>query len=186
MSSADGSAAYIENLRTLYLYEEAASEKPGTYPGNQAGDADMFDWSKDEQTWTPSEYWLWNMRAEISANMSSGNYQLNTPIFDMYINDLSNIEAWTKSQMGGLPGACVPEVMRFNGNGGSTAAGQNSACSEPGSPNWNALDITQRPRAVRLHVGAVPGHRERRVPEEGVPVHGGHRPVPARLPERRH
>ncbi|HEX3963653.1 MAG TPA: hypothetical protein VHZ03_44615, partial [Trebonia sp.] len=145
MSSTDGSAAYIENLRTLYLYEEAASEKAGTYPGNQAGDADMFDWSKDEQTWTPSEYWLWNMRAEISANMSSGNYQLNTPIFDMYINDLSNIEAWTKSQMGGLPGACVPEVMRFNGNGGSKAVGQNSACSEPGSPNWNALDITSGP-----------------------------------------
>ncbi len=145
MSSTDGSASYIENLRTLYLYEEAASEKAGIYPGNQAGEADMFDWSKDEQTWTPSEYWLWNMRAEISANMSSGNYQLNTPIFDMYIDDLSNIEAWTKSQMGGLPGACVPEVMRFNGNGGSTAAGANSACSAPGSPNWNALDITSGP-----------------------------------------
>ena len=33
MSSADGSAAYIENLRTLYLYEEAASEKAGHLPG---------------------------------------------------------------------------------------------------------------------------------------------------------
>jgi hypothetical protein len=63
----------------------------------------------------------------------------------MYINDLPSIEAWTKEQMGGLPGACVPEVMRFNGNGGSTAAGANSACSEPGSPNWNALDITSGP-----------------------------------------
>jgi len=145
MNSADGSAAYIENLRTLYLYDEAASEKAGVYPGNQAGDADMFDWSEDRQTWTPSEYWLWNMRAEISANMSSGNYQLNVPIFDMYINDLPAIETWTKEQMGGLPGACVPEVMRFNGNGGSTAVGANSACSEPGSPNWNALDITSGP-----------------------------------------
>lgn len=145
LNSADGSAAYIENLRTLYLYDEAASEKAGIYPGNQAGDADMFDWSQDRQTWTPSEYWLWNMRAEISANMSSGNYQLDTPIFNMYINDLASIEAWTKEQMGGLPGACVPEVMRFNGNGGSTAAGANSACSEPGSPNWNALDITSGP-----------------------------------------
>jgi hypothetical protein len=145
MNSSDGSAAYIENLRTLYLYDEAASEKAGTYPGNQAGDADMFDWSQDKQTWTPSEYWLWNMRAEISANMSSGNYQLNVPIFEMYINDLPAIEAWTKEQMGGLPGACVPEVMRFNGNGGSTATGANSACSEPGSPNWNALDITSGP-----------------------------------------
>jgi hypothetical protein len=145
MNSADGNAAYIENLRTLYLYEEAASEKKAIYPGNQAGDADMFDWSQDRQTWTPSEYWLWNMRAEISANMSSGNYQLNIPIFDMYINDLSNIEAWTKQQMGGLPGACVPEVMRFNGNGGDPGKGANSGCSEPGSPNWNALDITSGP-----------------------------------------
>ena len=144
-SSTDGDAAYIENLRTLYLYEEAASEKAGYYPGNQAGDADMFDWDQDTQTWTPSEYWLWNMRAEISANMSSGNYALNTPIFNMYIQDLPNIEAWTKQQMGGLPGACVPEVMRFNGNGGDPGKGANSACSEPGSPNWNALDITSGP-----------------------------------------
>jgi hypothetical protein len=145
MNSADGSAAYIENLRTLYLYEEAASMKAGIYPGSQAGEADMFAWNKDVQTWTPSEYWLWNLRAEISANMSSGNYQLNTPIFDMYINDLTNIEAWTKQQMGGLPGACVPEVMRFNGNGGDPSPGANSGCSEPGSPNWNALDITSGP-----------------------------------------
>jgi hypothetical protein len=145
MNSADGSAAYLENLRTLYLYEEAASMKAGIYPGSQAGEADMFAWNKDTQTWTPSEYWLWNLRAEISANMSSGNYQLNTPIFDMYINDLSNIEAWTKQQMGGLPGACVPEVMRFNGNGGATNPGANSGCSEPGSPNWNALNITSGP-----------------------------------------
>ncbi|GIH15563.1 Ig-like domain-containing protein [Rugosimonospora africana] len=145
LNSADGSAAYLENLRTLYLYEEAASEKAGIYPGNQAGDADMFDWSQDRQTWTPSEYWLWNLRAEISANLSSGNDQLNTPIFDMYLDDLANIETWTRQQMGGLPGACVPEVMRFNGNGGDPGRGANSGCSEPGSPNWNALNITSGP-----------------------------------------
>ena len=142
MSSADGSAAYIENLRTLYLYEEAASEKQGIYPGNQAGDADMFDWNKDTIAWTPSSYWIWNLRAEISANMSSGNYQLNVPIFDMYINDLSNIETWTKANMGGLPGACVPETMRFNGNGGDPGSG---SCTEAASPLWNAEDITSGP-----------------------------------------
>ena len=142
MSSADGSAAYIENLRTLYLYEEAASEKEGIYPGNQAGDADMFDWNKDTIAWTPSSYWIWNLRAEISANMSSGNYQLNVPIFDMYINDLSNIETWTKANMGGLPGACVPETMRFNGNGGDPGSG---SCTEAASPSWNAEDITSGP-----------------------------------------
>ena len=142
MSSADGSAAYIENLRTLYLYEEAASEKEGIYPGNQAGDADMFDWNKDTIAWTPSSYWIWNLRAEISANMSSGDYQLNVPIFNMYINDLSNIETWTKANMGGLPGACVPETMRFNGNGGDPGSG---SCTEAASPSWNAEDITSGP-----------------------------------------
>ena len=148
MSSADGSAEYIENLRTLYLYEEAASMKKGIYPGSQAGEADMFAWNKDAQTWTPSAYWLWNLRTQIAANMSSGNYQLNTPIFDMYADDLPAIEAWTKQQMGGRPGACLPETMRFNGNGISPGVGENGSCSEPGSPNWNALDISSGPEVA--------------------------------------
>ncbi len=147
MSSADGNAAYLENLRTLYLYDEAASEKAGSYPGSQAGEADMFDWDKDHQTWAPNDFWIWNLRGEISANMSSGNYRLNTPIFDMYINDLPAIEAWTKAQMGGLPGACVPETMSFNGNGyyddGPVAS--DASCALAASPQWNAEDITSGP-----------------------------------------
>ncbi|WP_141726408.1 hypothetical protein, partial [Actinacidiphila rubida] len=148
MDSADGSAAYVENLRTLYLYEEAASMKQGIYPGSQAGEADMFAWSRDQQTWQPSAYWLWNLRTQIAANMSSGNYQLNTPVFDMYADDLPQIEAWTKQQMGGRPGICLPETMRFNGNGGDPAPGANASCSEPGSPNWNALDISSGPEVA--------------------------------------
>jgi hypothetical protein len=143
--SADGSAAYVENLRTLYLYEEAASMKQGIYPGSQAGEADMFAWSQDRQTWTPSAYWLWNLRTQIAANMSSGNYQLNKPIFDMYSNDLAAIEAWTTLTMGGRPGACVPETMRFNGNGGDPSPGVNASCSEAAAPNWNALNISSGP-----------------------------------------
>jgi hypothetical protein len=147
MSSSDGDAAYIENLRTLYLYDEAASSKAGSLPGSQAGEADMFDWSEDQQTWNPNDYWIWNLRGEISANMSSGNYQLNTPIFDMYISDLKNIEAWTKAQMGGLPGACVPETMSFNGNGyyGDGPVANDGSCALAASPQWNAEDITSGP-----------------------------------------
>jgi hypothetical protein len=146
MSSADGSAAYLENLRTLYLYDEAASER-GSYGGSQAGEADMFDWDQDTQTWAPNEFWIWNLRGEISANMSSGNYQLNDPIFDMYIKDLPAIEAWTKAQMGGLPGACVPETMAFNGNGyyGGGSASSNASCALASSPSYNAEDITSGP-----------------------------------------
>ncbi|MDX6354913.1 MAG: alpha-L-fucosidase 2 [Streptomyces sp.] len=141
LNSADGSAQYMEALRTIYLYTEAASMR-GTYPGSQAGVTDMFNFGQDQQNWTPSSTWLWNLRTQISANMTSGNYALNTPIFNLYLNNLTAIETWTKAQMSGHAGACVPEVMRFNGNGGNPAAGANAACSEPGSPNWNALDIT--------------------------------------------
>jgi hypothetical protein len=141
LSSADGSAQYLENLRTLYLFMEAASMR-GTMPGSQAGVADMFNFGQDHQSWTPSATWLWNLRTQISANTSAGNFALNVPIFNLYLNNLAAIQAWTRAQMGGLPGACVPEVVRFNGNGGDPGRGANAACSKPGSPNWNALNVT--------------------------------------------
>ena len=144
INSSDGSGQYMENLRTLYLYDEAATMKSGTYPGSQAGVADMFAYDKDQQDWYPAGYWLWNLRGQIAANLSSGNYNLNLPIFAMYLNDLPAIESWTSAQMGGTAGACVPETMRFNGNGyyngGSNS--QNASCAQASSPSYNALDIT--------------------------------------------
>jgi hypothetical protein len=143
-SSSDGSAQYMENLRTLYLYDEAGLMHSGQYPGSQAGVADLYAYDEDQQDWYPAGYWLWNLRAEISANMSSGNFSLNLPIFDMYLNDLPAIESWTSAQMGGKPGACVPETMRFNGNGyyngGSNT--QNASCALASSPSYNAETIT--------------------------------------------
>jgi hypothetical protein len=144
MTSADGAAQYLENLRTIYLYAEAASMRAGTYPGSQAGVADLFAFDQDQQDWYPAGYWLWNLRGQLAANLSSGNATLNVPIFDMYLNDLPAIEAWTGAQMGGKPGACVPETMRFNGNGyyngGSNA--QNASCALASSPSYNAETIT--------------------------------------------
>jgi len=143
-TSSDGTAQYMENLRTLYLYDEAASMKSGAYPGSQAGVADMFAYDQDQQDWYPAGYWLWNLRGQIAANLSSGNFSLNLPIFSMYLNDLTNIKAWTSAQMGGLTGACVPETMRFNGNGyyngGSNSS--NASCATASSPSYNAEDIT--------------------------------------------
>jgi len=143
-TSSDGSAQYMENLRTIYLYAEAASMKSGAYPGSQAGVADMFAYDEDQQDWYPAGYWLWNLRGQIAANLSSGNFSLNLPIFSMYLNDLPAIESWTSAQMGGLPGACIPETMRFNGNGyyngGSNS--QNASCATASSPSYNAEDIT--------------------------------------------
>jgi hypothetical protein len=143
-NSSDGTAQYMENLRTLYLYDEAASMHSGDYPGSQAGVADMFAYDQDQQDWYPAGYWLWNLRGQIAANLSSGNFSLNLPIFSMYLNDLTNIKAWTSAQMGGLTGACVPETMRFNGNGyyNGGSASQNASCAIASSPSYNAEDIT--------------------------------------------
>ena len=142
-SSSDGSAQYMENLRTLYLYDEAATMHTGDYPGSQAGVADMFAYDQDQQDWYPAGYWLWNLRGQLAANMSSGNFNNNVPIFDMYLNDLPAIESWTSAQMGGKSGACVPETMRFNGNGDYNGSGPNSgaSCAQASSPTYNALNI---------------------------------------------
>ena len=142
--SSDGTAQYMENLRTLYLYDEAGLMHAGQYPGSQAGEADLYAFDKDQQDWYPAGYWLWNLRGEISANLSSGNFALNLPIFDMYLNDLPAIESWTKAQMGGKPGACVPETMRFNGNGYYNGGGitSDASCATASNPDFNAETIT--------------------------------------------
>lgn len=144
MNSSDGTAQYLENLRTIYLYAEAASMHAGDYPGSQAGVADMFAYDQDQQDWYPAGYWLWNLRGQLAANLSSGNFALNLPIFDMYLADLPAIESWTSAQMGGKPGACVPETMRFNGNGYYNGGNntQNASCALASSPSYNAETIT--------------------------------------------
>jgi hypothetical protein len=141
ITSTDGSGQYLENIRTLYLYFEAASMR-GTYPASQAGLADMFNFSQDTSLWDAAAYWLYDLRTQISENMSSGNFSLNIPIFNLYLNNLSNIESWTTAQMGGTAGACVPETMRYNGNGWYIGGTGNASCSQADSPSYNALNIT--------------------------------------------
>ena len=139
MSSADGSAQYLENLRTIYLYQEASMNR-GVYPGTQAGVADLFDFSQDTHDWAPADYWFWNLRMDIAANLSSGVSSLNTPFFNLYTSNLANIEAWTAAHVPGSTGACVPETMRYNGNGFylGTEAASNASCDTTIAPSYNA------------------------------------------------
>ena len=173
----------MENLRTLYLYDEAGLMHAGQYPGSQAGEADLYAYDKDQQDWYPAGYWLWNLRGEISANMSSGNFALNLPIFDLYLNDLPAIESWTKAQMGGKPGACVPETMRFNGNGYYNGGGitSDASCATASSPDFNAETITS---GAEIGLWIWQQYRETGQPElpaEVLPHHGAGRHLPARL-----
>ena len=116
ITSKDGSGEYMENLRAIYLFV-AASEKGVDYPGTQAGVADMISSARDEHKWDSSAFWHWNLRMQVAANLGAGVPDLNEPYFNLYRENLANIESWTRKHMNGLPGSCVPETMRFNGRG---------------------------------------------------------------------
>jgi hypothetical protein len=116
ISSRNGAGEYMENLRNIYLYI-AAIEKGIEYPGSHAGMADMISSVQDSRRWDPSAFWHWNLRMQVAANIGAGLTELNEPYFNLYRENLTNIENWTKEHMRGLPGICVPETMRFNGQG---------------------------------------------------------------------
>ncbi len=143
MNSADGSAQYLESVRTIYLYTEAASMR-SALPGSQAGVADMFNFSKDHQDWYPAAFWFWNLRMQVAANISSGNFALNIPVFNLYLSNLASLEAWTRQYMGGRPGICVPETMRYNGNGfqNDPTPFSDASCDQNIAPTWNGQTVT--------------------------------------------
>ena len=114
--SDDGSGQYMENLRDIYLFS-AAAENASEYPGSQAGVADLFSAVKDAHMWDPAAFWHWNLRMQVAANLGAGHPELNAPYFNLYRSALPAIEQWTARHMHSLPGACVPETMRFNGPG---------------------------------------------------------------------
>jgi hypothetical protein len=116
VSSQDGSGEYMENLRNIYLFSSAA-ENGGEYPGSQAGVADLFSAVRDEHQWDPAAFWHWNLRMQVAANLGASLPELNEPYFHLYRSNLANMEQWTKDHMRGASGICIPETMRFNGNG---------------------------------------------------------------------
>ena len=114
--SRDGIARYAESLRTIFLFASAAQSGDGI-PGSNAGIAGLFSSSKDDHFWDPAAFWFWNLRAQVAANLAAGVPELNAPVFALYRNNLEAIRLWTSGHMAGRPGICVPETMRFNGNG---------------------------------------------------------------------
>jgi alpha-L-fucosidase 2 len=114
--SPDGNARYAETMRTLYLFA-AAAHSGGNIPGSQGGMADLFSSSQDDHFWDPAAFWFWNLRMQVGANLAAHVPELNQPVFALYRYHLDAIHRWTAEHMGGRPGICVPETMRFNGQG---------------------------------------------------------------------
>lgn len=146
ITSNDGSGEYMENLRNMYLFV-AAIEKGGEYPGTQAGVGDMISSARDVHRWDSSAFWHWNLRMQVAANLGAGLPDLNEPYFHLYRGNLTNIEAWTRTHMKGLPGSCVPETMRFNGKGIEYESTWNPIsigldCDAGSKPYYNARTIS--------------------------------------------
>jgi hypothetical protein len=148
LSSADGAAQYLENVRLISLYA-AAAERGTVRPGSQAGVADLFDSTQDSHSWDPASFWGWNLRMMVAADLGAGAFSDNDGYFAMYRDDLAATEHWTSSQFAGLPGACVPETMRFNGVGvqvhqanGVWGARPYLDCSAQGPANFNARTLS--------------------------------------------
>jgi alpha-L-fucosidase 2 len=146
ITSKDGAGEYMENLRNIYLFV-AAIEKGVEYPGSQAGIADMISAAQDEHRWDSSAFWHWNLRMQVAANIGAGLPELNATYFNLYRENLASIEQWTRENMKGLPGVCVPETMRFNGPGieyesawKPAAIGRN--CDANFKPYYNARTIS--------------------------------------------
>lgn len=148
LSSSDGSAQYLANLRTISLFA-AAAERGSVRPGSQAGVADLFDSSGDTHSWDPASYWGWNLRMLVTANMGAGAYANNDGYFALYRDTLPDTRAWTAGQFPGSDGACTPETMRFNGvgvqvhlAGGQWGANPYLNCSAQGPANYNARTLS--------------------------------------------
>lgn len=146
ITSTDGAGEYMENLRNIYLFV-AAIEKGIEFPGSQAGIADMISSAQDSHRWDSSAFWHWNLRMQVAANIGAGLPELNGPYFNLYRENLENIENWTKEHMNGLPGSCVPETMRFNGQGieyeySWTPISIGRDCDSEFKPYYNARTVT--------------------------------------------
>ena len=132
----------MENLRTIFLYVQGATER-STFPSGQAGTNPLFNFSRDSQGWGGGHYWHWNMRMHLAANLGAGNTDANLPRFRLYRDNLENIRNWTQERMGGRAGICVPETMRFDGTGWYTGTDDgNPSCIAAGPPEWNRRNLT--------------------------------------------
>jgi hypothetical protein len=121
------------------------AESRDRFPGSQAGIGDLFSSYEDDHYWGPSAWWHWNLRMQVSANLGAGLAAFNEPYFNLYNDNLENIVHWTRGHMGGRPGVCIPETLRFNGAGYENEywlKSQGISCSEDSRPYYNARTIS--------------------------------------------
>jgi hypothetical protein len=135
ISSADGSGEYMEALRVQQLYTEASTER-NTLPGGQAGAVDMLYPWEDSNT-SPSTWLHFNLRQDVFANYGAGIAQFNAPYLRLYTSHVPQMATWTQANWPGSEGACVPELLQFDGTPESCQADTATA-----PPSWDTRILT--------------------------------------------
>lgn len=116
LRSADGSAEYLETLRAVELYANAASMR-GPLPASHGAVINLFSAFQDRSDWSPAHFWHFNLRMQTAANLGADSASLNAPYFRLYRDQLETLRAWTREHWPGTEGICVPETIRYDGTG---------------------------------------------------------------------
>ena len=117
---------------------------------------------------------------QVAATMTSGAFDLNAPrLQSLYASNVANMQAWTKSQMGGRSGFCLPETMRFNGNGYWYSG--NHSCDLASSPSYNALTLSSGAEVGLWMWRHYLMTQDKAFLTDELPVHARGRALPAHL-----
>ncbi|MCE5185933.1 MAG: glycoside hydrolase N-terminal domain-containing protein [Planctomycetaceae bacterium] len=110
LHSADGTADFIEQNYTYYLYIMASSSR-GRFPAKFNGM--LWTTDGDRRAWG-GQYWGANQSCLYNALMPTGRWELMDPMFDMY-TAMFDACALAARQQWGSEGIFVPETCTFDG-----------------------------------------------------------------------
>ena len=112
LTSADGSADYLERIRHLHLYIMGCISRGPVITAMNTGT--LFRSDENKAHWG-GQHWLWNTASEYYGLFAADALDLMEPYFGMYRRWLPNCEAAAR-QRWGCAGAFYPETAPFNGS----------------------------------------------------------------------
>jgi hypothetical protein len=110
LSSADGSAEFIERLRAIHLYLMASTSRGDLPP---KWNSMLFVTGGDDRMFG-GQYWGWTMESLYIPLFAADASDLADPYFDMYVRQLPGNRIVAR-QRWGAKGAYYPEVAAFDG-----------------------------------------------------------------------
>lgn len=127
LDSPDGSARYFEALRAMQLYVAKASSG-GAVPASHGGVTSLWSSYRDDIHWASDAWWHFNLRQPVWANLGAGTADQNAPYFDVYLDRIEEMRAWTQEHWPEAEGICVPEFLKYDGTA--------EACVSAMEPSW--------------------------------------------------